>query len=103
MSLQWEGEEQDARAARRATDEFAQLLAGAVGDPLTIANEFAEVSVHKVATRNGVRLLVHAPKSGQWVCVDPLELEALTWQNPATFAAMVGNMFAPLIAEGDNE
>lgn len=99
MSLQWEGEQQDAQAARRASAELDALLEGARGDTITIANEFAEVRVVRVDTRNGSRLLIQSPKSGQWVSVDPLELEALTWQNTATFSAMIGNPFGPLIPE----
>lgn len=69
------------------------------GDPIVIGNEFAEVRVSRVETRNGSRLLIESPKSGQWVTLCPLEVEALTWQNPDTFAAMIGNPFAPLIEE----
>ena len=69
------------------------------GDALTIANEFSEIRVSKVLTRNGARLLVESPKSGQWVTLDPLELESLTWQNAATFSAMVGKPFTPLFAD----
>ncbi len=54
--------------------------------------------MRRVTTRNGARLLIQAPKSAQWVSLDALEIEALTWQNPATLAAMVGgNAGAPLI------
>lgn len=81
------------------TPELEQLLAGATGEPLVIANEFAEVVLRRVETRNGARILIQSPKSGQWVSLDPLEVEALTWQNTATFAAMVGNVHAPLIAD----
>ena len=76
-----------------------ELLAHVVGEPICIANEFAEVRVRRVETRNGSRLLVESPKSGQWVSLCPLELEALTWQNTATFSAMVGNPFGPLVPE----
>ena len=100
MTLHWEGEEADAMAARRAAAEHEALLAGARGDAITIANEFAEVRVVRVDTRNGSRLLIESPKSGQWVALDPLELEALTWQSTATFSAMIGNPFGPLIPEG---
>ncbi|AII10985.1 hypothetical protein [Rhodococcus opacus] len=99
MTLKWEGQDQDAESARRAAAELETLLAASTAKPLVIANEFAEVMVRKVETRNGVRLLIQSAKSGQWVSVDPLELESLTWQNEKTFAAMVGNMFAPLIPE----
>lgn len=72
-------------------DGLTVLLSGAVGEPLTVANEFTEVVVHRVDTRNGSRLLVCAPKSGRWVSLDALEVEALTRQNARTLAAMVGN------------
>ncbi len=100
MTLHWEGEEADSRAAQRAAVEREALLAGARGDAITIANEFAEVRVVRVDTRNGSRLLIQSPKSGQWVALDPLELEALTWQGTATFSAMIANPFGPLIPEG---
>jgi hypothetical protein len=78
---------------------LAALLNGAVGEPITVANEFTEVVVHRVDTRNGSRLLVCAPKSGRWISLDALEVEALTWQNTGTLAAMVGNSNAPLLPE----
>lgn len=72
-----------------------------MGDPIMIANEFSEVRVSKVSTRNGTRLLIEAPRSGQWVMLCPLELEALTWQATATFSAMIGTPDGSLIAEDD--
>ncbi|OBK41775.1 dihydrodiol dehydrogenase [Mycobacterium kubicae] len=81
------------------TDELAQLLAGAVGEPLVVANEFTEVQLRRVDTRNGSRLLITAPKSGQWISLDALEVEALTRQNTRTLAAMVGNTHAPLLPD----
>lgn len=101
MTLHWEGEEEDAAAARRAATEHAELRSHAVGEPISVGNEFAEVRVLRVETRNGSRLLIESPKSGQWVALCPLELEALTWQNTATFSAMVGNPFGPLIREDE--
>jgi hypothetical protein len=83
--------------------ELEQLLQGAVGEPLTVANEFTEVVVRRVDTRNGSRLLVSAPRTGQWISLDALEVEALTWQNPRTLAAMVGNSYAPLLPDEPEE
>jgi hypothetical protein len=97
VKLHWDGEDDDARAARGAAAELAELLAGAVGEPLTVANEFTEVVIRRVDTRNGSRLLITSPKSAQWITLDALEVEALTWQNTRTLAAMVGNMYAPLL------
>ncbi len=83
--------------------ELAQLLEGAVGEPVTVANEFTEVVVRRVDTRNGSRLLITAPRSGQWITLDALEVEALTWQNTRTLAAMVGNSYAPLLPDPETD
>jgi hypothetical protein len=69
------------------------------GEAIVLGNEFAEVRVSLLETRNGARLLIESPKSGQWVALDPLELEALTWQGPATFSAMIGRPFQPLVED----
>ena len=69
------------------------------GEPITIANEFTEVVVRRVDTRNGSRLLISAPKTGRWISLDALEIEALTRQNTRTLAAMVGNPDGPLLPD----
>lgn len=74
---------------------------GEQGEPIVIGNEFAEVSVRRVETRNGSRLLVESPRSGQWVTLCPLEVEALTWQNPQTFSRMIGKPAAPLFEDDE--
>jgi hypothetical protein len=86
-----------------AEDELAALTARRSGEPITVANEFAEVRVSRVETRNGSRLLIESPKSGQWVALCPLEVEALTWQGPPTFSAMIGHPYGPLIEPEDEE
>lgn len=96
MTLHWEGEDADQAAARRAQQERQQLVDRTVGTPLTVANEFSEIRVSLVETRNGARLLVDSPKSGQWIALDPLELEALTWQTTQTFTEMIASPFQPL-------
>jgi hypothetical protein len=83
--------------------ELERLVQGTVGESLTVANEFTEVVVRRVDTRNGSRLLITAPNTGRWISLDALEIEALTWQNPRTLAAMVGNTQAPLIADEPDE
>jgi hypothetical protein len=80
-------------------EQLADLLNGAVGEPITLANEFTEVVVRRIDTRNGSRLLVCAPKSGRWISLDALEVEALTRQNARTLAAMVGSSSAPLLPD----
>jgi hypothetical protein len=86
-------------AASRAT-ELDKLLDSVVGQPITVANEFTSTEIRRIDTRNGSRLLVTAPRTGQWISLDALEVEALTRQNTATLAAMVGSMDAPLIPDG---
>lgn len=80
-------------------DDLAGLLQGAVGEPLAVGNEFTEVVVRRVDTRNGSRLLICAPKSGRWISLDALEVEALTRQNTRSLAAMVGNTNGPLLSD----
>ncbi len=70
-----------------------------VGEPITIANEFAEVRVSRVQNRNGARLLIESDKSGHRVVLCPLELEALTWQSTATFSAMIGRPYGSLLSD----
>lgn len=71
------------------------------GEPIVLGNEFAEVRVCRIETRNGSRLLIESPRSGQWVTLCPLEVEALTWQNPQTFSRMLGRPFGPLFEDDD--
>jgi hypothetical protein len=71
--------------------------ATAQGESLVIGNEFAEVRVSRINTHNGVRLMIQSLGSGRWISLDPLEAEALTWQNTATISAMVGRPFEPLM------
>jgi hypothetical protein len=103
--LEWEGADIDRRAAIDAVEERERLLDRAVGVPLTIANEFSEIEVRHVETHNGARLLINAPKSGQWIALDPMELEALTWQTTQTFSEMIARpdqpMFPETIPEGE--
>jgi hypothetical protein len=99
MTIGWEGEREDADGAERAERERRLLLEHAQGETIVLGNEFAEIRVTKVETRNGARLLVEAPRSGQWIALCPLELEALTWQQTATFAAMIGNPFGSLVED----
>ncbi|MGQ0370217.1 hypothetical protein [Leucobacter sp. Z1108] len=99
MTLEWEGAEQDRLAAIEAAEHRQRLIARTRGIPLVIANEFSEIRVSHVETRNGSRLLIESPKSGQWVALDPLELEALTWQTTQTFSEMIASPFEPMFPE----
>jgi hypothetical protein len=85
------------RAARRAFCAPADpgRATAAESETLVVANEFAEVLVQRVLTHNGVRLEVSSPRLHRAVRLDPLQLEALTWQEAAAFSAMLTEPFGP--------
>lgn len=57
--------------------------------PIRISNEFANINIRKVYTRNGERLEIDAPRRGYRVLLDAVELESLTWQTPETFSGFL--------------
>lgn len=65
------------------------------GPEIQLANEFAEVVVALVHTRNGARLRISAPKSGREILLCPLELEALTWQGHDLFSTLLATPYGP--------
>lgn len=66
-----------------------------VTDWVQVANEFTTTRVRKVLTRNGERIQVESRKLGTSILLDPLELEALTWQTPETFSEMLSDPYGP--------
>jgi hypothetical protein len=63
--------------------------------PIEIANEFATVVVHRLDTRNGVRLRIESPRHQRAIDLDPLELETLTWQSHDLFSQLLRQPFGP--------
>lgn len=57
--------------------------------PIIISNEFADVVVTRVRTRNGVRLDIWSPRRGSRVQLDAVALDCLSYQPPETFTAML--------------
>ncbi|MDL4773151.1 MULTISPECIES: hypothetical protein [Thermomonosporaceae] len=62
---------------------------------MILANEYAEVEVDLVRTRNGMRLRIAAPRTGREILLCPLELEALTWQEHEAFSALLATPHGP--------
>ena len=60
-----------------------------MADEIRLANEFSEVVVERVPTRNGARLRISVPASGREVLLCPRELEALTWQGHEFFSRLL--------------
>ena len=70
------------------------------GEPvIRLANEFTEVVVERVRTRNGARLRISVPSSGRQIMLCPLELEALAWQDHELFSGLLRTPHGP---EGDD-
>lgn len=59
------------------------------GAPIVIGNEFVDVEVRRVHTRNGVRLEIRSPRRGTSVRLDAMVLDALTWQPPEVFSDLL--------------
>jgi hypothetical protein len=62
---------------------------------IELANEFTEVVVERVRTRNGARLRILVPSSGRQILLCPLELEALTWQDHELFSRLLETPHGP--------
>lgn len=62
---------------------------GGQDGPIIVSNEFADVVVTRVRTRNGVRLDVWSPRRGTRAQLDAVELDCLSYQKPETFSAML--------------
>jgi hypothetical protein len=62
---------------------------------IRLANEFSEIVVERVPTRNGARLRISVPASGREILLCPLELEALTWQDHEFFSALLATPYGP--------
>jgi hypothetical protein len=65
------------------------------GNQIRLGNEFSEVVVEPVQTRNGVRLRISVPASGHQILLCPLELEALTWQDHEFFTKLLATPHGP--------
>jgi hypothetical protein len=62
---------------------------------IRLGNEFSEVVVELVRTRNGARLRISVPSSGREISLCPLELESLTWQDPEFFSRLLATPHGP--------
>jgi hypothetical protein len=62
---------------------------------IRLGNEFTEVVVEPVQTRNGVRLRIAVPASGREILLCPLELEALACQDHELFSQLLATPYGP--------
>ena len=66
-----------------------------VDGPIVIANEFADVVVRKVETRNGMRLDIWSPRRGTRVLLDAVALDCLSYQDPELVTELLARRPAP--------
>lgn len=62
---------------------------------MRLSNEFADVIVRVISTGNGERLEISSPRRGSTIRLDPVELEALTWQTTEVFTQMLEGSIGP--------
>lgn len=76
-------DEHDPLIERPATGEVSEYPTdGGTDGPIIVANEFADVVVRRVETRNGMRLDIWSPKRGSRVLLDAVALDCLSFQTP---------------------
>lgn len=68
---------------------------GGESGPIVIANEFADVVVRKVETRNGMRLDIWSPRRGTRVLLDAVALDCLSFQDPDFITEMLARRPSP--------
>ena len=71
------------------------MTAPGAGPVIRLGNEFTEVVVDQVHTRNGTRLRISVPSSGRQILLCPLELETLTWQDHEMFSRLLATPNGP--------
>ena len=62
---------------------------GGTEGPIVIANEFADVVIRKVETRNGMRLDIWSPRRGSRVQLDAVALDCLSYQEPELISQLI--------------
>ncbi|MBA0045207.1 dihydrodiol dehydrogenase [Mycobacteroides sp. LB1] len=62
---------------------------------IRLRNEFADVVLRVIPTGNGERLEISSPRRGTRIALDPVELEALTWQTTDVFTRMLECSIGP--------
>ena len=77
-------------------EDASPVESGSPDEPvLTVVNEFADVRIRRICTRNGQRLEISSPRRGTTVLLDAVELDCLTWQPPETFSDLLARRPVP--------
>ncbi|GAA3731102.1 hypothetical protein HDA32_005630 [Spinactinospora alkalitolerans] len=63
--------------------------------PIVVANEFVDVVVRRVETRNGVRLEIWSPRRNTCVRFDAVALDCLSYQEPEFITSLLARKPGP--------
>ncbi|MFD0772783.1 hypothetical protein ACFQZ2_02480 [Streptomonospora algeriensis] len=63
--------------------------------PIVVANEFVDVVVRRVETRNGVRLEIWSPRHNTCVRFDAVALDCLSYQEPEFITSLLARKPGP--------
>ena len=78
-----------------ATGEVSEYPPTSTDGPIVIANEFADVVVRRVPTRNGMRLDIWSPRRGTRILLDAVALDCLSYQEPELITELLARRPAP--------
>ncbi|MGJ3508175.1 hypothetical protein [Enemella sp. A6] len=62
-----------------------------VDGPIVISNEFADVVVRRVKTRNGTRLEIASPRRGARIHLDAVALDCLSYSEPELITSLLSH------------
>lgn len=80
----------------RDTLRFPQEEVEPDSDWLELGNEFANVLVRRVRTRNGARLEIRSPRRELSIFLDATLLDGLTWQTAESMSLLLETPLEPL-------
>ncbi|MFE0419294.1 dihydrodiol dehydrogenase [Streptomyces tendae] len=80
---------------RPPVGDLSEYPQKATDGPIVIANEFADVVIRKVETRNGMRLDIWSPRRGSRILLDAVALDCLTFQEPELISELLSRRPAP--------
>ncbi|WP_340539309.1 hypothetical protein [Nocardioides sp. GXZ039] len=75
--------------------DLSEYPASSVDGPIVVANEFADVVVRRVETRNGMRLDIWSPRRGTRIQLDAVALDCLSYQAPDLITELLVRRPAP--------
>ena len=76
-------------------DEESRINCSKENRCFELANEFARVKIEIDKSAKGPRLKITTTRLGSVIYLDPIQLEALTWQDSKMFTELLKTPFGP--------